>query len=624
MRLRRLFATTALCALLLAPGNSLAQRSEVAAGDWQGYGRDVAGTRFSPLSEITPANVGGLGESWRFDFKPADDTSARLLVSQMTPIAIGGVIYLPTPYGRIVALDGDTGATIWSYTLPDDDTVSGRGIQYWPGARGVGPRIFYGTRSGKLEALDVKTGKPAEGFAPINMRTPDVIKAFPDISYGINSAPIVFADVVITGAKVQEFPALGPSGDVRGWDAVTGRLRWTFHAIPQPGEPGYGTWETGSENRSGVNVWSLMTVDRERGIVYLPFAAPTYDRVGIDRKGANLFSSSLVAVNARTGKYLWHFQALHHDIWDHDMPGQPTLLTVKRNGRNIPAVAAVNKTGYIFLLDRRNGKPIYDVEERPVPPSSVPGEEAWPTQPFPVAPPPITRQSMTIDDVTDITPEHREFCLGQIRNNNLTFLAPFEPIRSDRPTIRFPGPNGGPNWGGGAFDVERGLYIINTNEMAAIEQVAQNAQGNWTNVARIPFNSQGRGLLCHKPPWGALHAIDVNAGTIVWEIPLGVSDQAPPGKQLTGRPNYGGPILTTTGLTFIGASDDARFRAFETATGKQLWEVNVGAAAHSTPITYTGRSGRQYVGVVAAGGSALGSPANVSRFVRFALPKTTP
>ena len=612
------------CALASVPARPAG--IEVPDADWHSLGRDLGGQRFSPLREITPQNVGGLREVWTFDMRAADDAQ-RPMISQMSPIAIGGVLYLATPNGLIVAIDGDTGREVWRFKLPDGGKVAGRGIQYWPGKGKIGPRVFYGTVDGGIAALDVRSGKPAADFVPVDLRTPDVLAGADAASLGVNTAPIVFDSVVVTGARVPENPAQGPSGDVRGWDAVTGKLLWTFHAIPRPGERGFGTWKGDSwQRRTGVNVWNLMSVDRELGIVFLPFGAPAFDRVGVDRAGANLYSSSLVALDARTGRYRWHFQTVHHDIWDHDVPGLPTLVDVRRGGRSIRAVAAINKTGYIFLLDRKTGKPVFEVEERPVPSSLVAGETAWPTQPFPVAPPPVSRQAMTEADLTDMTPEQRAFCLDRIRDEQLTFARPFEPLRDDHATVRFPGSGGGPNWGSGAFDTQRGIYLINTSEMASVEKLTRSPDGSWSNAGSGPsfFGARNRAFFCHKPPWGQLSAIDINAGRILWQVPLGITDDAPEGRKLTGRPNLGGPIVTATGLTFIGASDDARFRAFETTSGRMLWETRLGAAAHTTPITYRGRSGRQYVATVAAGGSYLGSRAPVSALVAFALPQGPP
>ncbi len=597
--------------------------SEVPAGDWHSYGRDVAGSHYSPLRQITAGNVGSLASAWRFALKPADSGTSRFLFSNMTPLAINGVLYLATPYGKVVALDGDTGAVRWSYSLPGEERVGGRGIEYWAGDQKTGPRIFVGTMSGKLLAIDLATGVLAKGFETIDLKTPEVMNGTQE-AHSINSAPIMYEDVLITGSKLQESPALGSSGDVRGWDARTGKLLWTFHSIPRPGEPFHETWQGGGDvRRSGVNVWTLMTVDQQRGLVYLPFGAPTYDRIGIDRPGANLFSNSLVAVDARTGKYRWHFQAVHHDIWDLDMPTQPTLMDVKRGDQIIPAIVAITKSGHVFILDRVTGKPVYDVQEVPMPASSLPGETAWPTQPIPSAPPPLVRQAMTIDDIATLTPEHKQYCLDRVRTEAATFAVPFEPLRGDHPVIRFPGSGGGPNWGGGAFDPATGYFIINTNNVGSIEQMGQDANGNWRNIsAGSTWFAQGKSMPCQQPPWGELTAVDISRGTIAWHVPLGITDSLPPALQATGRPNVGGPVATAGGIVFIGAADDARFRAFDSKSGKELWTVKLGAAAHATPITYEGRNGRQYVAVISAGGAYLGSPVTTGELEVFALPET--
>lgn len=624
MRMKQSTASWAITSLML--GSAVVAtplRATLPDGDWQSYGRDVGGSHFSPLQQITPANVATLAPAWKFELKPADSTATRLTFSNMTPLAIDGTLYLATPYARVVALDGDTGGVRWTYLLPEGEQVGGRGIEYWGGDRKTGPRIFVGTLSGKLLAIDPRTGMLASGFTTIDLKTPDVMNGTTG-AYQINSAPVLFEDVLITGSKVQESPALGTSGDVRGWDARTGKLLWTFHSVPRASEPFHETWQGGGDvRRSGVNVWTLMTVDQKRGVVYLPFGAPTYDRIGLDRPGANLFSSSLVAVDARTGKYRWHFQAVHHDIWDLDMPTQPTLVDVKRGGRTIPAIIAMTKSGHVFILDRMTGKPVYPVDEMPVPPSSIPGEQAWPTQPIPSAPPPLVRQAMTADDIATLTPEHRQFCLDRVKATAATFAVPFEPLRADRPVIRFPGSGGGPNWGGGAFDPATGFFIVNTNNVGSIEQMGKDAEGNWRNVGKgSSWFAQGKTMPCQQPPWGQLAAVDVSRGTIAWQVPLGVTDSLPLALQATGRPNVGGPVATAGGVVFIGASDDARFRAFDTRSGKELWTVKLGASAHANPITYTGRSGRQYVAVIAAGGAYLGSPTTAGDLRVFALPTT--
>ena len=433
----------------------------------------------------------------------------------------------------------------------------------------------------------------------------------------------VFTSGVFTsGVFTSGVLGIGPNGDVRGWDARTGKLLWTFHSIPQPGEPFHDTWGgDGWKQRSGTNVWTLMSVDEQRGIVYLPFGAPTYDRIGIDRPGANLFSNSIVAVDARTGKYLWHYQTVHHDIWDLDLPMQPALFDVKRGGRTIPAVAVSNKSGYVFILDRVTGQPIFPIPEVAMPPSTLPGEQAWPTQPIPSAPPPLIRQNISIDDITTVTPQLHQACLDRVTNEKLTFDKPFTPLRGDHPTVRMHGSGGGPNWGGAAFDTAHGYLIVNTSEEGSVEQMAQNAKGDWyNNTNRNTWWSVDK-LMCQPPPWGTIAAIDVSKGTIAWQVPLGITDSLPAAVQKTGRPNVGGPVVTASGLVFIAATDDSRFRAFDVADGRELWTVKLPAASHNMPIVYRGKSGREYVSIVAAGGSYLGDPVTAGQLITYALPR---
>jgi quinoprotein glucose dehydrogenase len=597
--------------------------------DWPAYGHDAGATRFSPLTQITPANVAQLQPAWTFHMNPNFDPKVGKSLggsSTSTPLEVGGVIYLSTPYSRVVAVDATSGQQIWSYDLPQRDMPSWRGLAWWPGTKTAGPRIIFGTIGGRMIALDAKIGVPAAGFGDggiVNLKTPEIMNGFPDAEYLVTAPPSIYHNVVIIGARVQERPTLGAAGDVRGFDALSGKLLWTFHSVPRPGEPHHDTWEGDSWRlRSGANVWNMMSVDEARGIVYLPFGAPTLDRYGGDHRGSNLYSDSLVAVNARSGKYLWHYQVVHHDIWDFDLDTPPTLVDVKQNGKVIPAVVAMNKTAIMFILNRITGKPIFPVTETPVPPSDVEGESAWPTQPIPSKPVQLARNSFSLDEIATVTPELKANCEAMIAQGHWKPSVAYQPITSDAPIIRFPGGEGGPEWAGGAFDPQLGLYVVNTNALGYVERL-QRKNGAWANTGGGGhFVDRKTNMMCQQPPWGNLTAVNVSTGEIAWRVILGVSDQAPAGQQDTGRPSNGGPILTASGVTFIGGTDDARFRAFDTSTGKELWTYKLDYAAHATPITYLGKDGRQYVGVVATGGSYLNSPSGGDSLIMFALPKS--
>jgi quinoprotein glucose dehydrogenase len=602
-----------------------ASQAASSAGDWAAYGYDSGGGRSSPLTQITPANVSQLQLAWTYHMNPTPQIkSARVPASTATPLEIGGMLYLGTPYGRVVALDSSSGKQLWAYELPGGDQPPFRGLAYWPGDGKLAPRIVFGSAQGKLIALDARTGAPAKGFGSngvVETKTPDIMNGLPNAYYGYSSPANIYKNLAIIGSRVQEAPAKGAAGDVRAWDVRTGKLVWTFHSIPRPGEKFHETWEDdGWQQRSGVNVWNMLTVDAKRGIAYLPFGAPTFDRYGGDHKGANLFSDSLVAVDANTGKYLWHFQVTHHDIWDFDLDTPPVLLDVKKDGKTIPAVAAMNKNALLFILNRVTGEPIFGVTETPVPPSPVAGESASPTQPVPNKPPQLARNSFDLSEVADVTPEHRAFCQAMIEKDHLTGSKPFEPIPADHAIVRFPGGEGGPEWAGGAYDPRLGLFIVNTNNFGYIEKLVQQSNGEW-NMTSGRFVDPKTRLYCQQPPWGLLTAVNVNSGDIAWQVHLGISDRLPEGKKDTGRPSNGGPIVTASGVTFIAGTDDQRIRAFDSKSGKELWTYRLDYSAHATPITYRGKDGRQYVAVVATGGSYLGSPTGGDSLVVFALPR---
>ena len=596
-------------------------------GDWTAYGHDAAATRFSPLGQITPANVDKLQVAWTFHMNPApaDGTAPEdLPTSTTSPLVVGGMMYLGTPYGQVVALDPISGNKIWTYDLAGGDQSAKRGLSYWPGDATHPPRLILGTVRGALIALDAKTGAPAQGFGDngvVNTKTPEIMNGFPRGLYSYSAPPAIYGNLAITGSRLQESPTKGPAGDARAWDVITGKLVWTFHSIPQPGEKFHETWEGESwKQRAGVNQWNMATVDTERGIAYLAFGAPALDRYGGDRKGTNLFANSLVAVDAKTGKYLWHFQTVHHDIWDNDLPAPPTLLTVKKDGQSIPAIAVMNKTALLFLLNRVTGEPIFGVTEKPVPASTVEGEQAWPTQPFPNKPAIFSRMSLDPSEIADNTPEHHATCQAIFDKGGLAGTKMFEPLRTDKPAIRFPGGQGGPAWAGGAYDPQLGLYVFTNNQLGSVEQLKKAADGTWS-VSSTKFLDPVTRSPCQKGPWGELIALDVNTGDIAWRSVLGVTASFPEGKQLTGRPANGGPTVTAGGVTFIAGTDDQRFRAFDTRSGKEIWTYKLQYSAHATPISYEGADGRQYVAIVATGGSYLNSPSGGDSVLVFALPR---
>jgi membrane-bound PQQ-dependent dehydrogenase (glucose/quinate/shikimate family) len=600
--------------------------------EWHSYGGDPGGARYSTLEQINRTNVARLQVAWTYKTGDSSDGKGASPVRsafEATPLVIDGVMYFPTSFNRLIALDAETGRQLWAFDPKIDMTriytlFIHRGVAYW--TDGERQRIYYGTIDGRLFAIDATNGKPVESFGEngmINLRI-GVADEHPRAAYGMTSPPAIYKNLVICGAWASDGLPLGPSGDVRAFDAHTGKQVWRFHSIPHEGEFGNDTWEGDSwKGRGAANMWSIPSLDVERGIVYLPLTSPAADFYGGDRKGANLFGDSLVALDAATGKRIWHFQTVHHNIWDYDIPAQPNLVTVKRNGEDIPAVAQVTKTGFTFLFDRRDGTPLFEIEERKVPASDIPDEEAWPTQPFPVKPPPFARQSMTPDELTDVTPESRAFC-EQI-SKDAVFGELYTPI-GKKPTILFPGTNGGANWGGASFDPETDTLYVNSMDVGMISRLIERPQAEF-----IPWLHRGLGTPnarywdkdlnpCQKPPWGHLTAIDLNTGEFRWRSVLGVVDELiEKGIPPTGTSNLGGGIVTAGGLVFIGATNDSRFRAFDKDTGKELWVTRLPASAHATPMTFRSKSGKQFV-VIAAGGGNKYNKAYDDTLVAFALP----
>ncbi len=591
--------------VLLTAGTAAAQSTE-----WPAYGHDPGGARFSPLKQINPENVGKLRRAWAYK-------TGEFGNFETTPIVVGGVMYVTTQAQKIAALEPETGKELWKFD-PKSRLRELRGVSYWPGDRQSGARIIFGTSDGRLMALDAKTGQPAAGFGDngtIHLRA-GVADQFPaTAAYSITSPPAIFKDLIIVGPSTQENVSAGPSGDPRAFDARTGKLVWRFHTVPRPGEPGADTWpEGGWKDRAGPSLWGPITLDTERGMVFLPVGNPADSFYGADRKGINLYSNSVVALDAATGKLRWHYQMVHHDIFDYDIAAPPALIDVKRDGRTIPAVVETTKQGLLFILDRLTGKPVFGAEERPVPQSDVPGELSWPTQPFPLKPPPLARMTVKREDV-------REPCKASF--DELLHQGPFQPFQM-KISLRFPGTMGGGNWGGVAFDPTLGLIFVNVSNLGGTGKMEKAPDG-----APVPYRPVGGYTRwidndrypCQQPPWGEMIAVNANTGDVAWRSVLG----SYPGFPNAGTPNLGGPIATAGGLVFIGATLDSKFRAFDSRTGKELWTGAIDGSALTVPMTYQGKDGKQYV-VIAAGGPArfrsidATKAENADTLIAFTLP----
>ncbi len=616
--------------LAVLAGSANAQRT-----DWPSMHHDAGAQRYSPLTQINAANVGKLEKAWSYSLKPAG--MDRLRPSQATPLVIGDTMVISSSYGQVIALDPVTGKEKWKFTLPDDDIPATRGGAYWPGTADSPASLVVGSRSGRLYVLRLSDGQlniKVGGTGIINLKTPEVMVTGMDVPYGLTSPPAIYRNLAITGAGTGEGPGGsnrndGPLGNTRAWDLTTGKLVWTFHTVPRPGEVGFDTWQPGStKNRSGTNVWGHMTVDTMRGIVYMPVGAPNFDRVGIGRDGDNLFSNSIVALKADTGKYLWHFQVTHHDVWDYDAGSPPTLIDVKRGGKTIPAIIVTNKSSIVFILDRVTGKPLYDVVERPVPhDSTIPGEKLSPTQPYPVKPEPLARTTFSRAELYKGVKSHQAYCEKLVDDNQMILVPQYSPMVLGRYTLHLPASQGGINYYGGSFDPDRRLYVVNVNNLAQAIRVVKRADGSYNNEGEFAglrrlWDPGNDNMPCTATPWGQLVAVNVDTGDIAWRRNLGVTDTFPAALQDTGRPGLGGTILTASGLTFIGATTDRRFRAFDTATGRELWTTRLPASAQATPATYIGADGRQFVVVTATGGGIVGAALESDQVVAFALPKS--
>jgi glucose dehydrogenase len=592
-------------------------------GDWPSYGYDQKGQRYSPLAQIDTKNVSKLQLAWQYGVTSAtNDPSAAegaLAATEAVPIMVNDILYTPTIRHTIVALEPESGKEIWKYDLSKASATL-RGVTYWQGDNDHPPEIIAGTSEGRLIALNAKTGKLAEAFGKdgkIDLRV-GVTEKFPDAPYHMSSPGIIYRNMIVTGAQGKEDDPDGPAMDVRAWDLRTGKLVWTFHTIPHPGERGYETWPKDNWVTAGSPAfWGAATIDTDRGLIFLPIGQPASQYYGGARNGLNLYSSSIVALDANTGKVRWYFQMTHHDLWDYDAEAGPSLMEITRDGKKVSVVVAISKAGLMFFLDRDTGKSVYPVEERPVPQSDTPGEQTSPTQPFPVKPPPLARLGMKPDEIFTGEPDHEKFCrdlvaqIGGIHNEG-----PYTPYSSKEFRIIFPGQQGGPNYGGVSIDPQLGYVFVNSRNVAGLGRLNKTPDGD--QVAYRRFSPLGKGSLyarfwdpktqlpCQQPPWAELMAVNANTGDIAWRIPLGTSDELEAkGVHNTGAFGQGGSIATAGGLVFIAGTNDNRFRGFESRTGKLLWETKLDTQGRTNAMTYMGRNGKQYVVIVSSGVNAF-------------------
>jgi quinoprotein glucose dehydrogenase len=587
---------------------------------WRDYAGGADSAQFSALKQINRSNVGRLELAWSY---PTGDG----LKYSFNPIMVDGVLYVLAKKNSIVALDALTGKEIWTCTLePPATIITNRGINYWESKDRADRRLLFSANH-TLRAIDARTGKPIVSFGA---------GGSVDLKEGLGRDPRsltlvqsttpgrVFENLLILGSATNQGYGSAP-GDIRAFDVRTGRLVWTFHTIPHPGEFGYDTWPSDAwKTVGGANVWSEFSLDEVRGIVYAPTASAKYNFYGADRKGANLFADCLLAIDARTGKRLWHFQMVHHDIWDYDDATAPKLLKVRHAGKTIDAVAQVSKQGFVWVFDRVTGAPLWPIEERPVPRTDMPGEETWPTQPFPTKPPPFARQKFTADDLNPyMAPEDRARFRDEIlsaRNEGL-FTPP-----GLRPTIQMPGNNGGANWGGAAVDPTKGMLFVVSKDLPAILKLVPDGTAppgvRYTSGFGLVTAPAG-GLSPISPPWSSLTAYDLNEGTIKWKIALGdVPQLAARGVRNTGShyPKVG-PVVTAGGLLFAGTRDRT-VRAFDVETGKALWEREVDAALEGIPAVYE-TGGRQFIVFCASAQMGLTPSTQVKisgAYLAFALP----
>ena len=621
------------CLVLGSPLHFAAQARAKGLVEWPTYGGDAGGAKYSRLSDVNRSNVRQLAPAWSWDTgdpgnPPADSGSpARPGTFQATPLMINDTLYLPTPLNQVVALDANTGRELWrfdpeAYRFGQPSNGTGlvhRGVAMWTDGRER--RIFINSRW-RLFALNAATGKPIPSFGANGQidLTLGLSRPVNRLHYTNTSPPVVWGDLVMLGNGVGDRLMYrgDPPGDVQAIDVRSGKRIWAFNPVPKTGEFGNDTWQKDSWRHTGhTNVWAPFTVDSARGLVFLPFGTPSNDWYGGRRPGANLFGEALVCLDARTGKRVWHFQTIHHGLWDYDLPAPPNVITIRRGRRRVDAVAQVSKQGFVFVFDRVTGTPVWPIEERPVPASDVPGEQSWPTQPFPTRPAPITRIGMSEADAADFTPAIREAALAELRKYQ---LGPVFTPPSLRGTISRPGSIGGAGWGGAMFDPGSNTLFVKATNSPSLWRIVKGAAPSDTNDMEYAADLRNSGISVRvgagspipvvKPPYGTLTAIDMATGQHRWQVPLGDTPDVRNHPALAGTPlpkylgvsGAPGGVVTAGGLIFITGGGSVLY-GVDTRSGAVAWEHDLGKVAYANPMTYRTKAGKQFV-VVATGTGA--------------------
>ena len=655
-RLGRLRPASAALALLALVAAARAPAQSPEASDWGFYGGDMFGQRFSSLDQVNRTNVKHLAVAWTYRTGElgAGYAQARRLTFEATPVLAFGRLYLETGTNIVIALDPVTGREQWRFDPRIDRTRrysenTSRGVSVWASTdpRWTGAcarRIFTGTIDARLLAIDADTGRPCRDFGnggQLDLTRGLRIRDRPD--YLVTSPPAIYANVVIVGSAIGDNRATDVErGVIRGFDALTGALLWSFDPLPDsPAHPAAAEWSLTQAAATGAgNAWGVMTVDEEHALVLVPTGSASPDFYGGTRLGSNRFADSLLALDARTGKLVWHQQLVHHDLWDYDLAAQPVLGDLDVRGAPVPAVIEATKTGMLYVFDRTNGAPLFPVTERPVPKSLVPGEQASATQPFSSLPALVPQKRVEPDDAWGLTFWDRGKCrekLASLRNEGI-FTPP-----DTRGTVEFPGYAGGVDWGGAVLDEQRGRIIAAVNDIAMVVTLIPPAELETQQRSRLyPHAEFGRqagtpyalrrepllspwGLPCTAPPWGTLVNVDLRAGRIVWQVPLGSTEGVTPWPLVRdfGMPGMGGPIATAGDLVLVGAAIDSYFRAFDIETGRELWKYKLPAGGQATPMTYrAGKDQRQYIVISAGGHGALGTSRG-DYLIAFALPAGT-